>query len=45
MIKRSVTMVKGLLAHVAAGLGQAAKQESTEAAGRLIERLGNALPF
>ncbi|MGP5054393.1 hypothetical protein ACTXJ3_04675 [Brachybacterium paraconglomeratum] len=43
IIKRSVTMLKGLLAPVAAGISKAVTQESSEAAQQMIESLGNAL--
>lgn len=44
IIKRSVTMLKGLLAPVASGISKTISQESAEAAQQMIESLGNALP-
>lgn len=43
-IRRCVTMLKGLLASVAAGISKAVTQESAEVAQQMIESLGNALP-
>jgi hypothetical protein len=45
MIKRGVTMLKGLLAPIAAGVGGAVTEESSSAAGHIIEELGSSLPF
>lgn len=44
-IKRSVTMLKGLLAPVAAGVTAAVSGESAELAKTVIEGLGSTLPF
>ncbi|WP_181275213.1 hypothetical protein [Brevibacterium oceani] len=45
VIKRGLTMLKGILAPVGAGLGRAVTEESAEAAREVIEGLGDALPF
>jgi len=45
VIKRGLTMIKGLLAPIAAGIGAAVTAESTEVARHLIETLGNNLPL
>lgn len=45
MIKRGVTMLKGLLAPVATGVGTAVSVESAELAKTVIEGLGRSLPF
>jgi hypothetical protein len=45
VVKRSVTMLKGLFAPVAAGLSAAATEESSELARQAIEALGSSLPF
>lgn len=45
VIKRGVTMLKGLLAPVAAGVGTAVSGESAELAKMVIEGLGSSLPF
>ncbi len=45
IIKRSLTMIKGLLAPVITGLGQATTEESANAARHVIEGLATALPF
>lgn len=45
VIKRGLTMLKGILAPVGAGLGKAVTEESAEAAREVIEGLGNALPL
>lgn len=45
IIKRGVTMLKGLLAPVAAGVGAGVSAESAEAARTLIDALGTSLPF
>lgn len=45
VIKRGLTMIKGLLAPIAAGIGAAVTAESTEAARHAIEALGSNLPF
>ncbi|MGA5537350.1 hypothetical protein [Mycolicibacterium nivoides] len=44
VIKRGVTMLKGLLAPIASGIGKAVTQESTDVAKQMIESLVNALP-
>jgi len=44
VVRRGVTMIKGVLAPVVAGVDQAVKQETAEAARHVIEGLGNALP-
>lgn len=45
IIKRAVTMIKGLLAPLGAGVSQAATEESAEATRTIIDALGAALPF
>lgn len=45
VIKRGVTMLKGLLAPVATGVGLAVSGESAELAKTVIEGLGSTLPF
>lgn len=45
VIKRGLTMIKGLLAPIAAGVAAAVTAESTEAARHAIETLGNNLPL
>ncbi|GAA1050922.1 hypothetical protein GCM10009569_30410 [Arthrobacter russicus] len=45
VVKRGLTMVKGLLAPIATGVGAALTAESTEAARHVIEALGRNLPF
>lgn len=45
VIKRGLTMLKGILAPVGAGLSKAVTEESAEAAREVIEALGNALPL
>jgi len=45
VIKRGLTMVKGLLAPIATGVRLAVTAESTEAAQHVIQALGNNLPF
>lgn len=45
LVKRGVTMLKGLLAPVAAGVSAAVTGESTELAKTAIEGLGSTLPF
>lgn len=45
VIKRGLTMVKGLLAPIATGVRLAVTAESTEAAQQVIQALGNNLPF
>lgn len=44
IVRRGVTMLKGLLAPIASGISKAVTQESAEAAQQMIESLGNALP-
>lgn len=44
-IKRGVTMLKGLLAPVATGIGAAVTAESAETARQVIEGLANSVPF
>lgn len=45
VIKRGLTMLKGILAPVGAGLSKAVTEESAEAAREVIDGLGNALPL
>lgn len=45
VIKRGITMIKGLLAPIATGVSAAVTAESGEAARHMIETLGNGLPF
>ena len=45
VVKRGVTMLKGLLAPVAAGDSTAVTSESTELAKTVIDGLGSTLPF
>ncbi len=45
VVKRGVTMLKGLLAPVAAGLATAVTSESADLAKTVIEGLGDSLPF
>ncbi|HEU5129585.1 MAG TPA: hypothetical protein VFU12_16505 [Glycomyces sp.] len=45
IIKQGVTMLKGLLAPLAAGIGDAVTEESASAARHIIGGLGNSLPF
>lgn len=45
VVRRGLTMVKGFLAPIAAGIGAAATAETTEAARHVIETLGSSLPF
>ncbi|RIS06293.1 hypothetical protein [Mycobacteroides abscessus] len=45
IVRRGITMLKGLLAPVASGINKAVTRESTEAAQQMIELLGNALPL
>lgn len=44
VVRKGITLIKGALAPIAAGIAQAATSESSKAAVRLIEHLGNALP-
>lgn len=44
VVKRGVTMLKGLLAPVSSGVSKAVTQESADFAQQMIESLGNALP-
>lgn len=44
IVKRGVTMLKGLLAPVSSGVSKAVTQESADLARQMIESLGNALP-
>ncbi|MGL5826773.1 MAG: hypothetical protein ACRCYU_18480 [Nocardioides sp.] len=44
-IKRSITMLRGLLAPIATGVRTAASDESAELSTRLIDGLGSTLPF
>lgn len=44
VLKRSITMLKGLLAPIASGISKAVSQESADMANQLIESLGNVLP-
>lgn len=44
-VKRSITMLRGLLAPVGTGVGSTVSEESAELARTLIERLGSVLPF
>ena len=43
-VKRGVTMIKGLLAPIAAGASKAVTEETAEATRQVIEALGNSLP-
>lgn len=43
-VRRGVTFIKGLLAPIAAGLGKAVTQETTDAAREVIDALGTMLP-
>jgi hypothetical protein len=45
VVKRGLTMIKGLLAPIATGVRLAVTAESTEAAQHVIQALGNNLPF
>ncbi|MCS3494398.1 hypothetical protein M2368_003430 [Arthrobacter sp. JUb119] len=45
LVRRGITMVKGLLAPVASGLSKAATDETAETAREVIEALGQSLPF
>lgn len=45
IIRRSVTMIKGLLAPVGSGASKAVTEETAEAAREVIDALGSALPF
>jgi hypothetical protein len=45
IVKRGVTMLKGLLAPVASGVTKAVTQESADVAQKMIESLGEALPL
>ncbi|WP_078326927.1 hypothetical protein [Mycobacteroides salmoniphilum] len=45
IVRRGITMLKGLLAPVASGINKAVTRESTNAALQMIELLGNALPL
>ena len=45
IIKRAVTMIKGLLAPIGAGVSQAATDETAEATRTVIDALGTVLPF
>lgn len=44
-IKRGITMLRGLLAPIATGVGTAVSDESAELSRTLIERLGSSLPL
>mgnify|MGYP003414671679 FL=1 len=44
IVKRGVTMLKGLLAPVSSGVSKAVTQESADLARQMIESLGSALP-
>ncbi len=43
-VRRGVTLIKGLLAPIATGLGQAVEQETTDTARDIIDALGTLLP-
>ncbi|GAA1484699.1 hypothetical protein [Brachybacterium fresconis] len=45
IVRRGVTLIKGLLAPISAGLGKAATEETAEAAREVIDALGTSLPF
>ncbi|AXK90084.1 MULTISPECIES: hypothetical protein [Actinomycetes] len=45
IVKRGLTMIKGLLSPIAAGVTAAATDESAQAAREVIQRLGEAVPF
>lgn len=45
IVRRGVTLIKGLLAPVSAGLGKAVTEETAEAARQVIDALGASLPF
>jgi hypothetical protein len=45
IIRRAVTMIKGLLAPVGVGIGDAVNDQSAEMAGEVIDAIGRALPF
>lgn len=45
VIRRAITMIKGMLAPVATGVGSTVSSESAELAKKAIENLGAALPF
>lgn len=45
IVRRGVTLIKGLLAPVSAGLGKAATEETADAARQVINALGASLPF
>ena len=44
VVRRGITMLKGLLAPVASGIGKAVSDETAEAARHMIESLGEAFP-
>ncbi|WP_260848160.1 hypothetical protein [Brevibacterium aurantiacum] len=44
-MRRGVTLIKGLLAPVSAGLGKALTEETAGAARQVIDALGASLPF
>lgn len=44
VVKRSITILKGLLAPIASGLSQAMTEETTEMARHMVDALGNVLP-
>lgn len=44
IVKRGITMLKGLLAPVSSGVKKAVTQKSADLARQMIESLGNALP-
>lgn len=45
IVRRGVTLIKGLLAPISAGLGKAATEETADAARQVIDALGASLPF
>lgn len=45
IVRQGVTVIKGLLAPISAGLGKAATEETAEAARHVIGALGSSLPF
>ena len=45
IVRRSITLIKGLLALIGIGLGRAATEKTAEAAREVIEVLGMSLPF
>ncbi|WP_065246988.1 hypothetical protein [Dermabacter vaginalis] len=45
VVRRGVTLIKGLLAPLSAGIGKAVTEEAVEAARQAIYALGSSLPF